>query len=310
MSFECILLGTGGMAPLPHRLLVSLAVRFNGGIYLFDAGEGVQLGWKKAGLGVRGMRLIAVTHLHADHCLGLPGLMMFKSQMQDPDPLTILGPPGITRFVEANREILQFYINYDVNFVEWTETSNDLAFEDEQVRIFWQPMKHTRFCLGYRMEETERPGLFNPEKALKLQVPKGPLWGRLQRGESVEATTGRTVSPAQVLGPQRRGRRVAFVVDTRPVKGIYRLCKDVDIAFIEGMFLPEHAQEADAKGHMTVVEASAVAERAGAARAVLVHLSPRYKPEDLDSLEEAARKRFDRASIGRDLEVYPVHYVD
>jgi len=310
VSLECFLLGTGGMAPMPYRLLVSLAVRLKGAVYLFDAGEGTQLGWKKSRLGVRGTRLIAVSHLHADHCLGLPGIMMLRSQMEQPEPLTILGPPGIERFVLENRAVLDFYINYPVHFIEWKESAGDLAFEDEHARIFWQPMRHTRFCLGYRFEERDRPGPFSPEKALRLKVPRGPLWGKLQRGESVALPGGRMVSPGQVLGPPRRGRHVAYVVDTRPNKGIYRLCKDVDVAFIEGMFLSEHAEQAGEKGHMTVPEASAIAARAGAARAVLVHVSPRYKDEDLESLEKEARKRFENARVGRDGEVYSIPYAD
>lgn len=310
MSLDCFLLGTGGMAPMPDRLLVSLAVRLKGAVYLFDAGEGTQLGWKKLRIGIRGARLIAVSHLHADHCLGIPGIMMLRAQLEQPGPLTILGPPGIERFILEIRAVLDFYINYPVRFVEWKEGAGELAFEDEHARIFWEPMRHTRFCLGYRFEERERPGSFNPEKASRLKVPKGPLWGKLQRGESVALPGGGIVAPAQVMGPARRGRHIAYVVDTRPNKGIYRLCNRVDLAFIEGMFLPEHAKEAGEKGHMTVLEASAIAARAGAAQAVLVHVSPRYKDEDLESLETEAHKRFDRACVGRDGQVFSIPYAD
>ena len=109
---DCILLGTGGMMPMPYRLLSSMALRLNGWIYLIDAGEGTQIGWKQARLGVRGIRLIAVTHLHADHCLGIPGLMMLKAQMENPGPLTVIGPPGIREFVEQNHRIMEFHVNY------------------------------------------------------------------------------------------------------------------------------------------------------------------------------------------------------
>jgi ribonuclease Z len=305
---DCILLGSGGMMPMPYRLLTSLAVRLMGRIYLFDAGEGVQLNWKRAHLGVRGLRLIAVTHLHADHCLGLPGLMMLKAQMEDPVPLTILGPPGIEEFVEKNREMLQFFINYPVRFVVWTRESPEPAYEDELARVFWHPMKHTRFCLGYRIEELERPGKFDPKRAEALGIPGGPLWGKLQRGEKIVDEGGREIRPDQVLGPPRPGRAIAFIVDTRPTKGIHRLCKNANLAFIEGMFLPEDSRHADAKGHLTVVEAAGLAERAGCERAVLVHLSPRYLDEHLDLIERTARERFGRLMVGRDLEVYPVRF--
>jgi ribonuclease Z len=307
---ETILLGTGGMMPMPYRLLTSLAVRLNGEIYLFDAGESTQLGLKKAKLGVRGLRLIAVSHLHADHCLGLPGLLMLKAQMENPPPLTILGPPGIEEFVIQNQRIMEFYLNYPLRFIEWREEASELAYEDEWVRILWHPLQHTRFCLGFRLEEHERPGKFDPKRAQELRMPRGPLWGKLQRGESVMDDTGAVVSAEQVLGTPRRGRHVAYVVDTRPTKAIYRLLKDVDIAFIEGMFMPEDSQHAEAKGHMTITDGARIARRAGARRAVLIHISPRYGNEELDRLDGAAKVQFAEAVMGRELEIYPVPYVE
>lgn len=303
---ECILLGSGGMMPMPYRLLTSLAVRVGGDLYVFDAGEGTQINWKRLRLGVSGLKLIAITHLHADHCLGLPGLMMLKAQMGDPRPLTIIGPPGIEEFVQQVERTLDFYLNYPVQFIEWSEASSETAYVDEQARILWRPLKHTRFCLGYRLEEHERPGRFHPEKARELLVPEGRLWGLLQKGEPVTNTVGQEILPEQVLGPPRRGRHVAFVVDTRPTEAVNRLCEDVDIAFLEGMFLPEHSQHAEEKGHMTVAEAAAIAREAQATKAVLVHISPRYQESDLNLLETAARATFAGAQMGRDAQTYPV----
>jgi len=307
---DCILLGTGGMMPLPDRLLSSLAVRLNGRTYLFDAGEGTQLGWKRAQLALRGFKLLAVTHLHADHCLGVPGLLMLRAQMDDPEPFTVLGPPGIRSFLEETRKGLGFYLNYPIHFIEWSETSESLAYEDDQVRILWQPLKHTRFCLGYRMEEHERPGRFNPGRAVQLGIRKGPLWGELQKGNEIIMENGKVIKPCQVLGPARSGRHLAYVVDTRPTKALYTLCRNVDIAFMEGMFLPEHAEHADIKGHMTVIEASRLARRAGVKQAILIHISPRYSGEDLQQLEDKAREAFETIKVGRDLDVYSVPYTD
>jgi ribonuclease Z len=159
---ECILLGSGGMMPMPYRLLTSLAVRVDGQIYLFDAGEGTQLGLKKTKIGVRGLGVLAVSHLHADHCLGIPGIMMLRSQMQDPDPLTILGPPGIKKFIQHAHENLEFFLNYQITFLEWSSESDEIAYQNDQVRIIWHPLEHSRFCLGYRLEELDRPGKFKP----------------------------------------------------------------------------------------------------------------------------------------------------
>ena len=307
---ECVLLGSGGMMPMPYRLLTSLAVRLNGRIYLFDAGEGAQLGLKETRIGVRGITMIAVSHLHADHCLGIPGIMMLRAQTEEPEPLTIVGPPGIERFVRQTHENLAFYLNYPVIFREWAADDDGPAYEDDQVQIFWDSLEHTRLCFGYRLEERERPGKFHPQRAAALGVPKGPLWGRLQQGHSIVLDDGREITADQVLGESRRGRHVAYVVDTRPCRAIYRLIEGADIAFMEGMFLPEDGEHAESKDHLTVVDAARVAGRAGVRQAVLVHVSPRYDAEALSHLEAAAKGRFDRAEMGRDFQIYRVPLPD
>jgi ribonuclease Z len=296
------------MMPMPNRMLTSLAVRLNGRIYLFDAGEGTQVNWKKGRIGVRGLDLIAVTHLHADHCLGIPGMIMLRAQMEDPAPLTILGPPGIREFITQTQRTLEYQVNFPIHIIEWSPDNPGPAFSDDQARILWQPVKHTRFCLGYRFEELDRPGKFNPAMAQALGVPMGPLWGKLQKGEEVEISPAKIVQPSQVLGPARRGRHIAFIVDTRPAPGVYSLCKKADLAFLEGMFLSEHSEHADAKWHMTVRQAARIARKSEAARAVLVHLSPRYENSELGKLEDEAKREFHAVTIGKDLEVFEVSF--
>jgi len=303
---ECILLGSGGMMPLPHRFLTGLMVRLNGVSYLFDAGEGAQIHLKRAGLGIKSLGVIAVSHLHADHCLGIPGLLMLRAQVPDPGPLTILGPAGIKEFIVQVQRTLDFFINYPVRFVEWEEGSPETAYDDDQIRITWAPLKHTATCVGYRMEEHPRPGKFNAKAARGLGVPEGPLWGKLQKDESVTLEDGMVIQPAQVLGPARPGRAICYAVDTAVIKSLYGLCQDVDMAFLDGMFHPGDQQEADRKAHMTVDDAARIAKRAGAKRAVLVHISPRYREADLQELDEAAKRRFDQAEIGRDLNRYVI----
>ena len=217
---DCVLLGSGGMMPLPDRFLTSLAIRHQGRIYLFDAGEGCQISLKKIKLGIKALRVMAISHLHGDHCLGVPGLLMMRSQVPDPGPLTILGPPGIERLVSQLREILGFFINYSIDFVEWHEASPEVAYEDDLVRILWGPLKHTTLCLGYRLEEHVRPGKFRPEAARALGIPSGPLWGRLQHGENVTLDSGMKVQPQQVLGRPRPGRSVCYAVDTQPTQSL------------------------------------------------------------------------------------------
>jgi ribonuclease Z len=298
------------MMPMPYRFLASMAVKLNGQIYIFDAGEGTQIGVKKVRLGVRNIRVFAITHLHADHCLGLPGLLMLRSQMEEPGPVTIIGPPGIEEFVRQTRRMLEFHINYPILFMEWSDRGPEVAYEDEQVRIRWQPLAHTRFCLGYRFEEKERSGKFDPLRAEKLGVPRGPLWGRLQKYEKVVLENGTEISPEQVMDPPRRGRHVAYVVDTRPTGSIRLLCREVDIAFIEGMFLPEHADQAEAKAHMTILEAAALARMSKVRRAVLTHISPRYDERDLQIMETALWEDYGDFIIGRDFQRFTIPYND
>lgn len=305
---ECVLLGSGGMMPMPHRFLTSLAVRLQGKLYIFDAGEGCQINLKKTNLGIKSLRVLAISHLHGDHCLGVPGLLMMRAQVPDPGPLVLLGPPGIERFIRQLHASMAFFMNYPVSFIEWNEGSSEVAYEDDLVRILWGPLKHTVLCLGYRLEEHLRPGKFHPDQAKALEIPCGPFWGKLQKGEPVTLEDGRTILPAQVLGSARSGRKVCYATDTQPCKSLYRLCQDVDLAFLDGMFSPEHDEEAVSKGHMTVDDAARVASRAGARHAVLVHISPRYGEEDMSGLAEAARQRFELAEMGADLQHFEVPF--
>lgn len=293
--------------PMPYRALTSLMIRVEGAMYLFDAGEGTQVALKKMALGIKNLRVIAITHLHGDHCLGLPGILMMRAQVEAPGPLTILGPPGVEAFVGNIRDSLGFHLSYPIRFVEWKDLTTVRPYTDDRVSIHWAPLVHTTICLGYRLQEHPRPGRFDVQKAKRLQVPEGPLWGMLQRGEQITLADGRTIVPSQVLGPERRGRAVCFAVDTRPCKGLYQLCASTDLAFVDGMFAPEHREEAKAKGHMTVVDASRIAARAKASRVVLVHLSPRYKEDsELESLERSALLHHPMAELGKDLAVYTV----
>lgn len=293
---------------MPDRLLTSLVVRLKGQLYLFDAGEGSQINLKKTRLGIKPLRVIAISHLHGDHCLGLPGLLMMRAQVADPGPLTILGPPGIERLVSHVQGLTGFFLNYPIQFTEWHEASAEVAYQDERVRITWKPLEHTTLCLGYRLEEHPRPGKFKPEAARTAGVPEGPLWKRLQGGETIILNHGRTVLPAEVLGPSRPGRSLCYAVDTRPTPALSLLCRNVDLAFLDGMFLPEHAAEAEAKGHMTIQEALAVAEAAGARRTILVHISPRYRERDVQKLRDTAAKELPGIELGRDLQRFTLPF--
>jgi len=293
------------MMPMPRRRLTSVGLRTEqGGVYLFDCGEGTQIPYKEFHLGLRALRVVAITHLHADHCLGLPGLLMLRAQMPDPEPLVVLGPPGLKKFIQHVRRDLGMYINYEVSVHQWSDEGSPLAHEDDEVTISWYPLNHSVLCLGYRMEEHVRPGRFDPAAAEALGVPKGPLWGQLQQGQAVTTPAGERVESGQVLGPARRGRRVAFVTDTAPCPNIAPLMDGVDLVFVEGMFHSGHVDDARAKKHMTVEQSCQAATKAGAAQVVLVHMSPRYTNQDVPRLTAEARQHHENARVGRDGEVF------
>lgn len=314
---ECVLLGTGGMMPMPGRPLTSVAVRTGGAVYLLDCGEGTQVPYKANHVGMRALRMVALTHLHADHCLGLPGVLMLRSQMEQASPLTIVGPVGIERFTRNVIRDLACRITFRLDFVELDPRDEPdkkeplpVAYRDDLVSLRWLPLRHSVFCVGYRVEEHQRPGKFSMEAAKKLEIPPGPLFGRLQGGETVTLPDGRTVEPTAVLGSPRSGRHVAFCTDTSPCKNLYRVLENADLAFLEGMFLPEHAEEAAQKRHLAVKDSARIADRAGAKETILVHLSPRYDKRQARQVDEVARAVAPNVRRGREGERFEIKLRD
>ena len=303
---DCVVLGTGGMMPMPTRLTSSMLVRREGRMLMFDAGEGIQLALKRGGLGIVSLDAVVISHLHADHVLGLPGIMMFRAQNSEPGPLTIIGPPGLKRFIRHVAEDLRFHINFAYNVVEWREEAPRLAWEWCGVKLFWERLVHSTFCLGYRLEEPMRPGKFQVAKAEELGITKGPLYGELQAGRAITLDSGRVILPSSVLGPPRRGRVVAYATDTRPCSGLENAITGADIAFVEGMFAKKHSQEAAQKKHMTAEEAAQTAAKTKVNRLVLMHLSPRYSKDEEPLLEAEARRHFTKSEVARELGVYSV----
>ena len=313
---DCLLVGTGGMMPLPDRYLNALFVRVEGVGYLFDCGEATQVAMKAWRTGFRAVTLLAVTHLHGDHVLGIPGVLMCRTHAEATEPLTILGPTGIRRFVENTVADLRYRVGFPLRFIEVdvdtlvAEKNPAELYRDERCRVLGLPLAHGTPCLGYRLEEHARPGKFEPSRARDAGVPEGPLWGKLQQGNAVATPDGRVVEPAAVLGPPRRGRACVLVTDTVATKNVYRLVDGADAAFLEGMFLERDFDRSDDKAHMTVAKAARIGREKGALRTVLVHLSPRYTRDDLADLEAEARAENPTAEIGRDGARYEIALPD
>ena len=294
--------------PLPKRHLTSVLLRREGELFLFDCGEGTQVALRRMNLGWKKISAIFVSHTHADHVTGIPGLLMLSSQVDRDDPLYIIGPPKIAEYIEYSRRVLDMYINYQIIVKEISEPG--IVYEGEGFRVRCFALRHTKPCFGYVMEEDSRPGEFHPEAARSMGVPMGPLWGRLQKGESVLAD-GREVRPQDVLGPARGGRKFSFVTDSLAFPEIAKEVSGSDLFVCEGMFEKALAQDAHGKKHMTAQEAARIAAAAGDIKKMaLIHFSPRYTDYDLRQLLLEAKEIFPETVLARDRTVFPIEYVD
>lgn len=309
MNLEAFILGSGGMMPLPNRHLTSVLLRREGELFLFDGGEGTQVSLRRLNLRWKKISAIFVSHTHADHVTGLPGILMLSSQVDRDDPLVIVGPPRIAEYIESSRRVLDMYINYEIVVKEITEPG--IVYEGEGFRVRAFPLRHTKPCVGYAFEEEPRPGAFHPEKADALQVPRGPLWARLQAGEAVTASDGSTVQPEQVLGPPRSGRKFSFVTDSLYFPEIAPEVAGSDLLVCEGMFERALEESAREKKHMTAEQAARVAVAAGGVKKMaLIHYSPRYTEHNLKQLLKEAQEIFPETVLSRDRATYPIHYED
>ena len=298
MNMEAFVLGCGGMMPLPYRHLTSVLLRREGELFLFDGGEGTQVSLRRLNLKWKKINAIFVSHTHADHVTGLPGIMMLSSQVDRTEPLYIYGPPKIAEYIETSRKVLDMFINYPVVVKEITAPCVVHGGEGFYIRAF--PLAHTKTCVGYTLEELDRPGEFSPEKAKALKVPMGPLWGKLQKGESVTASDGKTVTPDQVLGPSRSGRKFSYVTDTLYKPSIANEVKGSDLLICEGMFEEALIDQAREKKHMTAKQSATIARDAGVKRMAMIHYSPRYTDRELAVLLDEARTIFPRAELTKD----------
>jgi ribonuclease Z len=308
MNLEAFILGSGGMMPLPNRFLTSVLLRREGELFLFDGGEGTQVSLRKLNLRWKKISVIFVSHTHADHVTGLPGLLMLSSQLDRDDPLYIIGPPRIAEYIETNRRVLDMYINYEIVVKEIFAPG--VVYEGEGFRVRAFPLRHSKPCYGYTMEEDSRPGIFHPETAAALGVPRGPLWSRLQGGETVTASDGREVRPEDVLGPPRSGRKFSFVTDTLAFPEIADEVRGSDFLVCEGMFERELEESAREKKHMTAEQAARIALAAEVKKLALIHYSPRYTEYNLKQLLKEAQDIFPETILSRDRMVYPIEYID
>ncbi|MDC7233428.1 MAG: ribonuclease Z [Spirochaetales bacterium] len=312
MIMEVFILGTGGMMPLPGRNLTSVLMRREGDLFLFDCGEGTQVSLRKLNLRWKKINKIFISHTHADHITGLPGILMLSSQVERSEPLTIIGPPKIKEYVESSRKVLDMYVNYEIIVEEIAEPEKPgIVYEDDQMVIRSVPLNHSKVCVGYILEEKERPGVFFPDKARDAGVPVGPFWSQLQNGESVELEDGRTVLPEDVMGESRKGRKFSFVTDTAFVPELSKEVAGSDLFICEGMFDRSLQSSAREKKHLTSRQAAEIASAAGGIKKMgLIHYSPRYTEKELKNLLREAKEVFPETFLTRDRMTIEIPFED
>lgn len=287
-------LGTAAARPTVGRNVAGICVQREGDLMLFDCGEGTQRQMMRYSTGF-GIRTVFVTHLHADHFLGITGLLRTMGLQGREEALRIYGPKGARKVLETATHLGVDRIPFPVRIDE-LRGGDTVGFGEFEVEAF--AVQHGTPALGFALREHPRLGRFDVEKARDLGVPEGPLFGRLHKGESVEVG-GRTIDPSEVVGTPRPGRLVVYAGDTRPVPATAEMAQGADLLIHEATFMEEEAQRAHETFHSTARGAALLAREAGVQRLVLTHISARYADNPNPVLEES-REIFPPTSVAHD----------
>ena len=298
-------LGTGGSMPSKTRALPSLSIRYKGAVFIFDCGEGTQRQFIQSRIGFKKKLYIFITHMHGDHVLGLPGLLYTMSMLSREDPVEIYGPKGLAGFLESILSQGLGALTYPVKV--YHIQAGDVV-EKDGLRIKCVKADHVVETLGYVIQEEDRPGRMRVEFLERLGVPRGPLWGMLQRGQSIEYN-GRIITPEEATEPPRPGRKIVYSGDTRPCREVIEAAKNADVLIHDSTFDDSLVDKAREDGHSTASQAAMVAREAMVGRLFLFHISPRYE-KGADKLLQEARRIFPNTELAEDLMSVTVEYRD
>jgi ribonuclease Z len=299
MDLSAIFLGTGGSVPSARRSTASVMLVRGGRRMMFDCGEGTQRQLQRS-VGLAQVDEIFLTHFHADHILGLPGMLKTYDLTAREEPLTIYGPRGLQDLFKTLGRLIG-RTDYDIDLVE-LDPGDAVAHDGAQVQAF--AVEHSVRANGYALIEEKRPGRFDPDAAKRLGVAEGPAFAALQRGEEVGGSAG-SVRPEDVMGESRSGRTVAITGDTAPCHSTVSAAADAELLIHDASFSEEEVQRAADTGHSTVGQAAAVAREAHVKMLALVHISSRYH---VGSVLEEARDVFEPAVAPRDFDVIEIPF--
>ena len=279
---KIVYLGTSAAAPTVERSLTCICLVHENEVLMFDAGEGAQVAYLKAGLPWNKKMKIFVTHLHGDHCLGILGLLQTMSMQKRTENLEIYGPAGIEEFITANIKVLNFGLPFPV-FITIVEEGN--VVNEKKYRINCCEAQHGIPAFSYCFEENERSGVFYPEKAKELGIPEGKMWQELQNGNSVEVN-GVKIDSSEVTGDKRPGKKIGISGDTRPTEKLQNFFTNSDYLSFDCTFSFDLKDRAIETNHGTAKEAAELAKNANVKNLILTHFSARYSDESV-LLDEA-----------------------
>jgi ribonuclease Z len=303
VDMQLVFLGTSSGAPTVQRGLSSIALIRGAELLLFDAGEGMQRNFIKAGLAMNKKMKIFITHMHADHCVGLLGLLQTMELQGREKSIDIYGEPRLEEFLRENMRIIGFRLTFDI-IVRKIEKEGVIVRERDYQVSCCQAM-HSVPSFAYCLEEFDRPGVFNVAEARRLGIPEGDLYSKLQRGEDI-VYGGQTIRSSQIVGRPRKGRKIGISGDTRPTDRLARFFKDCDLLIFESTYSQDKQEKAMENGHSTAAEAATIAKKADVDKLLLTHFSARYDETSL--LVKEANAIHYNVEAAEDLKVVRVSY--
>ncbi|WP_283680354.1 ribonuclease Z [Lentilactobacillus sp. Marseille-Q4993] len=305
-------LGTGAGSPGKFRNVSSLALRLLdeiNSVWLFDAGEGTQHQILRSTIRPRKIDKIFITHLHGDHIFGLPGLLSSRSFQGGNEQLDIYGPTGIKEYVNVSLKVSETRLSYPIKFHEFKKGQSGKIYEGPKFSVYIEPLDHKIQSFGFRIVEHDHQGELMVDKLRELNIPSGPVYGKLKNGETVTLDDGRIINGQDVIGPAQKGRTVAILGDTRQTDNALSLAKGADVLVHESTFGKGENKLAHNYYHSTNTQAAKIAKQAGVKKLLLNHISARYTGKMAKELEYQAKSIFPKTKVVKDFDIIEIPFI-